>query len=79
MPGGTVRTWTSYGHKVSAISDEQRNWLCDPQTSGGLLVCVAPEGRAAVQAVFEKHGLALESFGRLRAHVEGEAWVQVGA
>ena len=42
-------------------------------------MCVAPEGRAAVQAVFEKHGLALESFGRLRAHVEGEAWVQVGA
>jgi selenide,water dikinase len=79
VPGGTGRNWASYGHKVGPISDEQRTWLCDPQTSGGLLVCVAPQGREAVLEVFAKHGLALESFGHLRAHKEGEAWVQVGA
>jgi selenide,water dikinase len=64
---------------VGQITDEQRAWLCDPQTSGGLLVCVEPGGRAAVEAVFEKHGLALESFGHLREHAEDEAWVQVSA
>jgi selenide,water dikinase len=79
VPGGTGRNWASYGHKVGPISDEQRTWLCDPQTSGGLLVCVAPQGREAVLEVFAKHRLALESFGHLRAHKEGEAWVQVGA
>jgi selenide,water dikinase len=79
VPGGTGRNWASYGHKVGAISDEQRTWLCDPQTSGGLLVCVSPMGREAVKEVFARHGLALESFGRLRAHQECEAWVQVGA
>ncbi len=79
VPGGTGRNWASYGHKVGVISEEQRTWLCDPQTSGGLLVCVAPEGRAAVLAVFAAYGLTLESFGRLRAHEVGEAWVQVGA
>lgn len=79
VPGGTGRNWASYGHKVGAISEEQRTWLCDPQTSGGLLVCVAPEGRAEVLAVFAEYGLALESFGRLRAHEADEAWVQVGA
>ncbi|OGX85349.1 selenide, water dikinase SelD [Hymenobacter lapidarius] len=79
VPGGTGRNWASYGHKVGTISDEQRAWLCDPQTSGGLLVCVAPEGREAVLEVFARHGLALESFGHLRARAEGEAWVQVGA
>jgi len=78
VPGGTVRNWASYSHKVGPISDEQRTWLCDPQTSGGLLVCVNPADRASVLAVFEENGLALESFGRLRAHTEGEAWVQVG-
>jgi selenide,water dikinase len=78
VPGGTNRNWASYGHKVGPITDEQRAWLCDPQTSGGLLVCVEPNGREAVQAVFAKHGLALESFGRLRAHAADEAWVQVG-
>jgi selenide,water dikinase len=79
VPGGTNRNWASYGHKVGAISDEQRAWLCDPQTSGGLLVCVAPEGREAVLEVFARNGLALTSFGRLRAHEANEAWVQVGA
>ena len=83
VPGGTGRNWASYGHKVSgsggAVTDEQRAWLCDPQTSGGLLVCVEPAGRATVEAVFAQYGLALESFGRLRAHAEGEAWVQVQA
>lgn len=81
IPGGTVRNWQSYGHKVSGfggpISDEQRHWLCDPQTSGGLLVCVAPGGEATVEAVFAQHGLALESFGELRAHDENEPWVLV--
>ncbi|MCB2409447.1 selenide, water dikinase SelD [Hymenobacter lucidus] len=77
IPGGTVRNWDSYSHKVGAITDEQRHWLCDPQTSGGLLVCVEPGGQAAVQAVFEQYGLALEPFGTLRAHVAGEPWIEV--
>ena len=79
VPGGTGRNWASYGHKIGAVTDEQRAWLCDPQTSGGLLVCVDPTGREAVQAVFAKYGLVLESFGHLRAHTADEAWVQVSA
>ena len=79
VPGGTGRNWTSYGHKVGAITDEQRQWLCDPQTSGGLLVCVDPSAvdAAVVAATFERYGLVLEPFGRLRAHAAGEAWVVV--
>jgi selenide,water dikinase len=77
IPGGTQRNWASYGHKVGPISEEQRHWLCDPQTSGGLLVCVDPAQREAVLAVFEQYGLALEPFGRLRTHHEAEPWVLV--
>ena len=77
VPGGTVRNWASYGHKIGPVTDEQRTWLCDPQTSGGLLVCVAPGGEAAVQAVFARFGLALESFGTLRPHEADEPWVAV--
>ncbi|AHJ95928.1 selenide, water dikinase SelD [Hymenobacter swuensis] len=79
IPGGTVRNWDSYGHKVGPITDEQRAWLCDPQTSGGLLVCVEPADQDAVQAVFAQYGLKLESFGTLRAHVANEPWIIVGA
>jgi len=78
VPGGTIRNFQSYGHKVGTLTDEQKCYLCDPQTSGGLLVCVEPgAGEAAAQAVFARHGLALESFGELRAHAEGEPWIAV--
>jgi selenide,water dikinase len=40
IPGGTNRNWDSYGNKVSLISERRRHILCDPQTSGGLLVSV---------------------------------------
>jgi selenide, water dikinase len=39
-PAGTQRNLDSYGHKLSDMTDIQRKVLCDPQTSGGLLVAV---------------------------------------
>ena len=39
-PGGAQRNFDSYGDKLSAMTDVQRKILCDPQTSGGLLVAV---------------------------------------
>lgn len=46
VPGGTTRNFKSYGHHISPMSDLSKTLLCDPQTSGGLLVTVAKEGRA---------------------------------
>jgi selenide,water dikinase len=40
-PGASERNWASFGHEVSLPQDMtewQRKLLCDPQTSGGLLV-----------------------------------------
>ena len=39
-PGGTKRNWDSYGHKIGELTDNQKSVLCDPQTSGGLLISV---------------------------------------
>lgn len=43
--GAAVRNWESYGDEVTldGLDDWQRDLLCDPQTSGGLLVAVAPD------------------------------------
>lgn len=42
-PGGTTRNWDSYGYKIGALDEKQRLLLCDPQTSGGLLLAVENE------------------------------------
>ena len=39
-PGGTQRNFDSYGHHLSDMTDMQKKILCDPQTSGGLLVAI---------------------------------------
>ncbi len=64
-PGGAQRNFDSYGHKLSRLSDTQRAILCDPQTSGGLLVAVTPEGESEFLQTAANEGLALHSFGRL--------------
>ena len=45
VPGGTQRNHDSYGHRISGLDDNSRQLLCDPQTSGGLLVAVEPAAR----------------------------------
>ena len=39
-PGGAQRNFDSYGHHLGEMTELQRKILCDPQTSGGLLVAV---------------------------------------
>lgn len=42
-PGGAQRNFDSYGHHLGEMSDLQKKILCDPQTSGGLLIAVKNE------------------------------------
>ena len=62
-PGGTDRNFESYGHNISPLTDAQRALLCDPQTSGGLLVAVAPDGLESFHEATAD--LKLEPFGKL--------------
>lgn len=63
VPGGTIRNWASYGHKISSISDYQRSILCDPQTSGGLLVAVEPNKVTDFHELLAENNLSLEALG----------------
>ncbi|MDP3228277.1 MAG: selenide, water dikinase SelD [Acidovorax sp.] len=67
-PGGTLRNFESYGEKIAPLAnEEQKLLLCDPQTSGGLLVAVTPEGESDFLAVAAELGLALQPIGQMTA------------
>lgn len=76
--GAANRNWDSYGHAVllvEALPDWQRKLLCDPQTSGGLLVSVAPGSVEQVLALFRAEGYgAARMIGRM---TDGEPQVRV--
>jgi selenide, water dikinase len=63
IPGGTIRNFDSYGHKISALTDYQKHILCDPQTSGGLLVSVKRENANEFKEILRGHGFDLEAIG----------------
>ena len=76
VPGGTGRNFDSYGHKLGALHDEQRALLCDPQTSGGLLIAVEAHGVPALEAILREAGIAPVCVGELHPRQDGP-WVEV--
>jgi selenide,water dikinase len=76
VPGGTKRNWASYGHHIAPITDAQRQILCDPQTSGGLLIAVGPDALAEFHAAADLAGLSLSPIGRVVAPGEHRVVVQ---
>lgn len=61
VTGASGRNWASYGGSVNyarAMTAVDQALLCDPQTSGGLLVACAQETVSDVLAIFQRHGFA---------------------
>jgi selenide,water dikinase len=60
-PGASERNWASYGHEVrlpEGMAEWQRKMLCDPQTSGGLLVACDEEAVPTVLAEMSRQGFS---------------------
>ncbi len=59
VTGASARNWASYGDEVHLASDLtpfDQALLCDPQTSGGLLIACAPEAVPAALRIFGREG-----------------------
>ena len=77
VPGGTGRNFESYGHKVGALTEEQKAILCDPQTSGGLLVAVEPNSVQTVIEIAKDAGIDLYEVGELNPKSESDVVVEI--
>jgi len=64
-PGGAQRNFESYGQFIGEMSESQKAIICDPQTSGGLLVAVDPEHENDFLELINNEGLSLQSIGFL--------------
>lgn len=64
-PGGAKRNFDSYGDKIGTMTAMQKQILCDPQTSGGLLIAVKEEGIESFQEIAKSLGLELNCIGEL--------------
>ncbi|GKX59226.1 selenide, water dikinase SelD [Leminorella grimontii] len=77
VPGGTQRNFDSYGHLIGSLTDLQRSLLCDPQTSGGLLIAVMPQAEDDVIALAKRHQIELTAIGELTMPQAGRALIEV--
>ena len=81
IPGGTVRNWDSYGHKIhfqnGIIQEDAKAILADPQTSGGLLIAVAPDAVDTIKKLLLDYQLYAESIGSITKRGEEIVFVEM--
>ena len=65
IPGGTHRNWDSYGQHIQLKNEDDKAILCDPQTSGGLLIAVEESAINEVEALLKQNGIEPQSLGYL--------------
>ena len=65
VPGGTARNFESYGKNLSKLSELEKSIVCDPQTSGGLLVSVSQESLNDFVDFMTSNSLDLEPIGKI--------------
>ena len=64
-PGGARRNFESFGQMLGEMTPHQRDILCDPQTSGGLLAMVSEDGLDDFMRITQENGLDLTAIGQM--------------
>jgi selenide,water dikinase len=76
-PGGATRNFESYGDHLSKMTARQESIICDPQTSGGLLVAVDSAGESDFLKLTQEAGLSLHAIGALNESGQNNALITV--
>ncbi|MBT6693744.1 MAG: selenide, water dikinase SelD [Porticoccaceae bacterium] len=79
VPGGSQRNWQSIAQHISPISVEHQALLCDPQTSGGLLISVNPAAAGDVASLLQQTGCYCQPIGTLADYDPNQPTIEVMA
>jgi len=74
-PSNTFKNFSSYGSKVSQLNRVQLPILCDPQTSGGLLVAIKAQFKNNFETLLTDAGITASALGVFTA--KGEKVISV--
>ncbi|SDC92614.1 selenophosphate synthase [Algoriphagus faecimaris] len=75
FPDNTYRNWNAYNTKTKGVKGMELVKLCDPQTSGGLLISVAPENLDWFEKTMKQENQVFWQIGSFTA--KGEFVVEV--
>lgn len=77
IPGGSRRNLNAFGDALGPMSEHQQTLLCDPQTSGGLLIAASADAAVEVTALLEHEGLPSDTIGRLSPMTGGSVRIRL--
>jgi selenide,water dikinase len=77
VPGGTQRNFEALGKSLPPLTQRDLAVLCDPQTSGGLLVAVSPDALSDVQQLLHEQGLPSAVVGSLTPSEDGKPVIRL--
>jgi len=75
FPDNTYRNWNAFHSKVTGVNGMELVPLCDPQTSGGLLISVGAEDKAWFEETMHLHEETFWEIGKFLP--KDNFWVQV--
>ena len=79
VPGGTQRNFDAMQDGLPTLTPRELAVLCDPQTSGGLLMAVSPDALGDVQELLIKKALPSAVLGSLTPNEGGESVIRLQA
>jgi len=79
VPGGTQRNFDALENALPTLTLRGLAVLCDPQTSGGLLVAVSPDALGDVQKLLIKEALPSAVLGSLAPNERGKSAIHLQA
>ena len=77
VPGGTQRNFDALRDGLPALTTRELAVLCDPQTSGGLLVAVSPSSVEDVRQLLLEQDLPSAVIGSLVSNKSGESVIRL--
>lgn len=75
VPGGTNRNYDSYGREIAFRSPAERFIVCDPQTSGGLLIAVQENNAAEIISLLHTANLYSKPIGKMKER--SDRWIEI--